>query len=139
MNYDNLNWTVALKHGLAMEIHAKQKYQWLQLKGPTGLKLEIVGLMILKKHPFIAAPPNCLVTCRCCGDDGLFVVKPHNIQNEKPSVATLDNLESNKDGSLHLINYTFMKHSWYFHEYYYHIQTKVGVSNKKYCYSSFKI
>ena len=27
MHYDNLNLTVALKHGLAMEIYAKQKYQ----------------------------------------------------------------------------------------------------------------
>ena len=30
MHYDNFNKAAALKHGLTMEIHAKQKYQSLQ-------------------------------------------------------------------------------------------------------------
>ena len=74
MHYDNVNPTATLKHCLAMKMHAKQQHQSLQAKVRKGLKLEYVGLMILKAHPFIAASPDCLVTCNWCGN-GLLEVK----------------------------------------------------------------
>ena len=79
MHYDNFIQTAALKQGFATEIHAKQKYQPLQSKVHKGLKIENVGFMIPKEHPFIPASPNCLVICKCCGD-GLLQVKSHKFQ-----------------------------------------------------------
>ena len=90
MHYDKFNPTAALKDGFAMEIHRKQK---LQSKVHKGLKLENIGLMIIKKHPFIAASPDCLVTCKCCGDGLLKVKFPHNIRHQKPTMQNLDYLE----------------------------------------------
>ena len=101
MHYDNFNTTAALKHGFAMEI--QQKCQSLQLKVHKGLKVEDMGLMILKEHPFIAASPDCPVTYKCCGDGLLEVKSPHSIRREKPTVQNLDYLEFDEDGNIHLI------------------------------------
>ena len=83
MHYDNFNPTAALKHSFSMKIHAKQKYQSLKLKDHKRPKFENVGLVILNKHLFIRALPDCLVTCKCYGDCLLDVKSPRNIRHEK--------------------------------------------------------
>lgn len=59
-------------------------------------------MITLQEYPFIAASPNCLVTCGCCYD-GLLEVKSQNIWHEKPKVQNLDYLEFDKDENIHLI------------------------------------
>ena len=49
--------------------------------------------MILKEHQLIAASPDYLVICKCCGDGLLEVKSPHSIRHEKPTVQNLDYLE----------------------------------------------
>ena len=67
------------------------------------LKLKNVRLIIIPAYPFIAASPNCLVTCGCCCDGLLKVKSPHNIWHEKPTVQNLDYLEFDENGNIHLI------------------------------------
>ena len=64
---------------------------------------------MLKEHPFIAAIPDCLVTCKCCLDGLLEVKSSHNIWHEKPTVQNLDYLKSDEDGDIHLIQSTIIK------------------------------
>ena len=59
-------------------------------------------MITLQEYPFIAASPNCLVTCGCFYD-GLLEVKSQNIWHEKPKVQNLDYLEFDKDENIHLI------------------------------------
>ena len=60
-------------------------------------------MITLPEYLFIAASPDCLVTCGCCCDGLLDVKSPQNIWHEKPTVQNLDYLEFDKDENIHLI------------------------------------
>ena len=124
MHYESFIPTAALKYGLGMEIHAKEKYQSLHTKKHKEFKLKTVGLVIFKDYSFIAASPDSVVNCKCCEEDLLEIKSPYNIRHEKPSVQNLDYLELSHDGKPQL------KRN---HEYYFQIQTQLGVTERTYC------
>ena len=91
------------------------------------MKIEERGLLIDIDVPFVAASPDGVVSCDCCGEFCLEVKCPFT---KKDSTLTEDNdknfyLQKNTRGKLTLVNT---------HSYYYQVQTQLGVGKYKSCY-----
>ena len=56
-----------MKHGLTNEPHAKRLYRRLMKKFNKGFTVKESGLIIHKTRPYIAASPDLVVSCKCCG------------------------------------------------------------------------
>ena len=124
MGYKKTPTTLPMKHGLAMETHAKVKFQQYHSslhKKPTYADS---GLVVDKVHPFLAASPDYIVSCICHGK-GLVEIKcPYNIRDEKPTHANIKYLQNNN-------NSVFLKHN---HPYYSQIQAQMAILEVDYCY-----
>ena len=59
-------------------------------------------------NPFIAASPDFLLSCKCCGHGLLEVKSLHNVMHDKPIVQNLDYLEFDEDYEENLSFYYFI-------------------------------
>ena len=64
----------ATTHGKKNEALARRKYELQMKKTHTNLSVKETGLWVSRTHPYIAASPDGLVDCKCCGS-GLLEVK----------------------------------------------------------------
>lgn len=127
MGYNKKISTYALKHGLSEEQHAISKYKQVTKKYHKKFKSNDSGLVIYKEKPFIAASPDQLVECQCCGA-GLVEIKcPYRIRSEIPSAANLDYLHDviKHDGKI-----TSLKKNC---AYYFQVQGQMAVTGRSYC------
>ena len=79
--------TKALKHGLALEPHAKRKYVYeiKKTRSHKNFTHSDIGLVIDEKYPYLGASPDMEVECDCCGK-GLVEIKcPYSILDQVPS------------------------------------------------------
>ena len=84
MGYSTFHPTTAMKHGVSMEPHAKKLYSNLKRKTHKKFQVHDAGLSIDNTHPFIAASPDLIVSCRCHGK-GLCEIKcPYIVRNKAP-------------------------------------------------------
>ena len=58
--------TYAVKHGLALEPHAKLKLQEL-FSHHKNMQFVETGLYVMKDHPYIGASADGILKCDCCG------------------------------------------------------------------------
>ena len=83
--------TKGMKHGIALEPHAKRKYCYLMTKSRSHVNLKVneIGIVIDKTYPFIGVSPDMEITCTCCGT-GIGEIKcPYSVRDQIP---THDNL-----------------------------------------------
>ncbi|XP_030832593.1 uncharacterized protein LOC594793 isoform X2 [Strongylocentrotus purpuratus] len=66
--------TVAMKHGIALEPHAKIVYSKQMRKKHKVFTVKDTGLHVCKDKPFLAASPDLLISCKCHGK-GLCEIK----------------------------------------------------------------
>ncbi|XP_028407527.1 uncharacterized protein LOC114530141 [Dendronephthya gigantea] len=64
--------TVATKHGIAMETHAKEKVKNILSKTHIKCQFQESGMIIDKELPYLSASPDLEGSCKCCRD---FVVE----------------------------------------------------------------
>ena len=86
MGYDHvdLSSNYAIKHGQTMEPHAKNLYTRLMKTIHKGFKVRDSGLVIHKKLPYLAASPDLVIECNCCGS-GLCEIKcPYSCKDQVP-------------------------------------------------------
>ena len=122
LGYKTVPDNAAMKHGRAMEFHAKQKYLNTMKKTHRQLKSEEVGLIIMREKPFIGVSPDLKVTCICCGEGLLEIKCPYSIKETTPTAENLSYLEKKDDKT------TLKSNS----DYYYQIQGQMAVTERNY-------
>ena len=85
--------TLAIKHGIAMEVHAKETVQRVVRKTHTNALFKDPGMTIDGKFPFLSASPDLEVYCKCCGKFVIEIKCPYSICHLKPSAETLSYLK----------------------------------------------
>ena len=90
-----------MKHGINIEIHAKEKYQQLVKKSHKNVKVKEPGMTVLQPYPFILLSPDLKVICSCHGP-GLVEIKcSASLIGKVPSIENYHHLELS-DGQIKL-------------------------------------
>ncbi|XP_037526915.1 uncharacterized protein LOC119404478 [Rhipicephalus sanguineus] len=110
------------KHeGTAISTYRKQVVQ-----RHNNLTLKRVGVCLSAKHPHLAASPDAVVNCSCCGEGIVEVKCPYSVAESgiEAAIGTKDFcLETSADGLR-------LKRT---HGYYYQVQTQLAVCSARYC------
>ena len=67
MGYVSTPQTFSMKHGIAMEPHAKRKLIEVFKERHKQVVSEEVGLFISPEYPHLGASPDLILNCKCCG------------------------------------------------------------------------
>ena len=114
--------------GLKHKKVARELYLKAQKQHHNDLIVADSGLVINPQWPFVAATPDGIVDCKCCGKGVLEIKCPYSHRDESvESAASKDEkfcLKKDDEGSLHL------DHG---HSYYYQVQTQLFVCSVDYC------
>ena len=122
LGYKSVPETAAMKHGKAMEPHAKSSYLSIVKRKHRKFRSNEAGLVIMNDKQFIGVSPDLEIDCSCHGS-GLVEIKClYSIRDSTPSA---DNLPY-----LHLVNAEpkLKRNS----NYYFQIQGQMGVTGKLY-------
>ena len=115
-----------LQWGRLNEAKALERYRQKQ-QHHKSLKVSKTGLWVSLHHPFLAASPDSLVDCQCCGAGVVEIKCPWTERN-----ATITELiERQKSGFLEKVseNVTLRKS----HDYYSQVQLQMYCTNRSYC------
>lgn len=119
-----------LKHGREMEPEAKQAYIAAQSRHHRSFKAENCGIFIDLAKPYLAASPDMLVNCECCGHGTLEVKCPL----QRPCVKCNPSICECPENCL---KYMHVKNGCLClkpnHAYYAQIQGQMFISNRTYC------
>lgn len=88
--------TAAMAYGRKSEPLAKRTYLDIYSGTHTNLRIEEVGLTVLKENPMLAASPDGIIHCDCCESRVLEVKCPFTIRYSKPTIVS----ESAKDNNV---------------------------------------
>ena len=120
LGYKKIPETAAMKHGKAMEPHAKSFYISAVKKEHHRFKSNEAGLVVMNSKPYIGVSPDLEIDCMWCGD-GLVEIKcPYSIRDTAPSVENLPYLHM-VDGKIALKTNS---------DYYFQVQGQVKVTGK---------
>ena len=84
--------SVATKHGLAMEIHAKEKLKKVLCDIHKKIKYQECGMLIDEKLPYLSASPDLQGSCLCCGDFVVEIKCPYSVCETVPTEENLSYL-----------------------------------------------
>ncbi|XP_054760455.2 uncharacterized protein LOC129266641 [Lytechinus pictus] len=114
----------SLKYGKELEPEAREKYAKQQRSHHAGLIVQEGGLFVDQDKVFLAASPDGLVSCECCGK-GLVEIKcPFSIAHTAPSVENISYMRDTSDGPPSL-----QKN----HPYYSQVQFQMGIIKRSWC------
>ena len=121
--------TKAIKHGGALEPHAKRKYLYEFKRTRLNFNCKDIGLVLFKQYPYLGASLfraiwDIIVECKCCGKDVVEIKYPSSIAGEKPSYEYYPHLEVSEKGDCRL-----KENSPYF----YQIYDQMAATKSKYC------
>ncbi|KAH9372577.1 hypothetical protein HPB48_016477 [Haemaphysalis longicornis] len=111
-----------IKHGLENEPIARQAYTEYQTQQHENFQCSELGLCISKKWQFIAASPDGLVECSCCGRGVLEIKCPYKHRNAL--VSDISDKTFCLDENLNLKDT---------HEYMYQVQAEMECADVDYC------
>nr|XP_054928796.1 uncharacterized protein LOC129385755 [Dermacentor andersoni] len=112
--------------GLKHESAALSKYQANAVQCHNNVTLRRAGVCLSAKYPHLAASPDAIVSCLCCGEGIVEVKCPYSL-----AVQGLEAALSNKDFCLEASpEGPRLKRT---HEYFYQAQTQLAMCTVKYC------
>ena len=115
----------AMQYGIHMEEEARMAYvEELKKKKHKNVSVKPSGLFLLPEMAYIAASPDGLVKCDCCGQGLLEIKCPHSVSDTTPNPSNLNYLKVDDNGKVHLSKS---------HPYYSQIQHQMGVTGKPWC------
>lgn len=125
MGYNPLRADIpALKYGRENEPRAIDAYIEYQLgKGHINQVVSSCGLFVSKEHAFLAASPDGLTSCACCGEGIVEAKCPFSLQNAE-NVLSAECLTQDEDGN------SFLKKN---HQYFSQIQGQLAIVGVRYC------
>lgn len=119
----NIN-TVATRWGRENEKRAYQAYKLFAEQNHADFKISECGLFVQKETPYLAASPDAVVACSCCGEGLLEIKCPFKHRNVSPQDAASSDSKFCLDKKLRLkVN----------HNYFYQVQGQILVTKKKFC------
>lgn len=121
--YKNIN-TEATRWGRDHEKIAFRTYKLLAEKEHENSTIRECGLFICKDAPYLAASPDAVVACSCCGEGLLEIKCPFKHRNVSPEDAAASDAQFCLDANLKLKST---------HNYFYQIQGQLLVTQRKYC------
>ena len=124
MGYSPEPVSVGIKHGKAMEPHAKKEYKSIISVGHKQFKSNECGLFIDKEYSFLGASPDLVISCACCGKGICEIKAPESIKDQTPSMKNYKHLVKSDSGLS-----TLSKTS----EYYTQIQGQMAIVGVDYC------
>ena len=117
MRYNNEELNVpAVRWGRDMEEVARNSYKEVMEKEHVGFKLQTSGLVVNREQPHLAASPDGLMTCDCCGAGSLEIKCPYKYREGFEGAET--------DKSFCLDSKRTIRKS---HQYFYQIQLQMYV------------
>ena len=116
----------ATSWGCKHEEIAKEKYKELMSGKHTKLSFSDSGLFISIDEPYLAATPDSLVECQCCGKGCVEIKCPYCIRETQ----IFEGIEKKKFCLLYQDDKTSLKKS---HPYYYQIQSQLFCTKRSYC------
>lgn len=119
--------TVATEWGCNHEEVALQQYCSLMEQFHENFEVRKCGLFISTDSPFIAASPDALVNCQCCGEGCVEIKCPYNFRDNFVFETTENKsffLQSSPN------NQTQLKRN---HAYFYQVQAQMHCSKTSYC------
>ena len=117
--------TVATKHGISMETHAKEKFKKNIAKTHVQYKFQESGMVISDKLPFLSASPDLEGSCECCGDFVVEIKCPYSICETVPTAENLNYLREVKTEDTTMLK---LKTT---HTYYTQIQGQLALTKKR--------
>lgn len=115
--------TAATDYGQTMEVAALQQYSENYKKNHSKATIDKSGLIISATYPFIAASPDGVVSCKCCGE-GLIEIKCSFTHQDK-YISEISNYHiTYQDGEMKLNK----KSAWYAQ-----VQTQLYCSGRHWC------
>ena len=106
---------------------ARELYLKTQKQYHSDLTVADSGLVINPRWPFIAATPDGIIDCKCCGKGVLEIKCPYSHRDETVESA------ASKDKGFYLKKDEGLLHLDHGHSYYYQVQTQLFVCNVDYC------
>ncbi|KAH9380660.1 hypothetical protein HPB48_015870 [Haemaphysalis longicornis] len=119
-------WAPQTAWGKEHEETARQAYATASASIHLNFQCATAGLHISVEKPFLAATPDGLVTCSCCGEGVLEVKCPYNGRN-----GTVKELALSKSACVSLTGGKLRLRTD--HSYYYQVQLQMFVTQRKYC------
>lgn len=120
--------TKATQCGITHEENAAQRYVEEYTATHDSLALSFCGLVISKQHPQLAASPDRLVCCACCGKGCIEIKCPYSLHVDNMTVAEYCKKPSSclewNHGQVRL------KRN---HAFYYQVQLQMYVTNREFC------
>ena len=113
--------TYAMKHGIAMEPHAKQKLIEVLKQTHKQISSQDTGLFVSEEYSHLGASPDLIINCQCCGSFVVEIKCPISTRDTIPSVHNLPYLEV-------ISEKTTLKEN---HPYYYQIQGQMALTKIK--------
>ncbi|XP_049515774.1 uncharacterized protein LOC125941938 [Dermacentor silvarum] len=114
--------TVAMKHGIEHEETARQQYVQYQRQHHMDFKCRDAGLFICEEFQFIAASPDGIVECSCCGRGVLEIKCPYKYRDVP--------INEISEKGFYLDENRRLKDS---HEYMFQVQAEMASANVNYC------
>ena len=127
MQYSCINPAIpSLKWGRDNEDHAREEYREYMKRNHESFSLQLAGLLVSTKLPFLGASPDGITFCSCCGTGLLEIKCPYKYRDcDIKSINDSDfylQLNTNDEWELNVT-----------HEYYFQIQGQMGIWDKPYC------
>ncbi|KAL5508851.1 hypothetical protein EMCRGX_G004107, partial [Ephydatia muelleri] len=86
MQYSGSNRDVpVIKWGIEHEQEAREAYANIMAVKHATFKVNPAGLRVCTRQPFLAATPDGLVSCSCCGEGLLEIKCPFKYRNSQPA------------------------------------------------------
>ena len=115
MQYSGSNRDVpAIKWGIEHEQEAREAYANIMAVKHATFKVNPAGLRVCTRQPFLAATPDGVVSCSCCGEGLLEIKCPFKYRNSQPASIEDESFYLHKVGSEATLDKK--------HDYYYQVQ-----------------
>ena len=119
MNYYPKAYSPAINWGIYNEPHAIADFLKAQRGFHKHMKVKPCGVFVCEQYPFVAASPDAIVTCDCCGSRPLEVKNPYKHRD-----MTIKNYAEQKDSCLQVLDIGTVSLK-YEHTYYAQVQLQI--------------
>ena len=119
--------TKAMKHGIAMEPHAKKAYKKIMSRRHKRFIATDSGFIVDRDFPYLGASPDLLIECSCTENCGLGLCEikcPESISHQRPDATNYHAHLQEVDGATKLAKSS---------PHYFQIQGQMHVTGRQFC------
>ena len=129
MNYSSLVKTSATEWGLKSEQSAIDQYRYAVSKDHQNFKVRKCGLIINQNYPYLAATPDAVVSCDCCGIGVSEVKCPFKYKDLHPCEIDSSEFFLHKHSQNNTCNGSLKTN----HKHYCQVQGQINLAQTSYC------